>query len=155
MFVVKHGLAFFVFLHCRYRMKCLKLHKTVQDQLRKVWDGCHVSPYTDPSNGANFCRYVAWWPQPAQIRTIHLLLCQSPDPLMQLCISSHSLPVEQGRLARPASPRHVRWCTSCNTGTLRGIRSMLCLFALVLRMFAASLSHCLLMLMGPRSPSSR
>ena len=36
--------------------------------------------------------------------------------LMQFRMGSHSLPVEQGRLARPAIPRHLRRCTFCDTG---------------------------------------
>ena len=30
-------------------------------------------------------------------------------------MGSHSLPVEQGRLARPVIPRQLRWCTLCDT----------------------------------------
>ena len=36
--------------------------------------------------------------------------------LMQFRMGSHALPVEQGRLARPAIPRHLRRCTFCDTG---------------------------------------
>ena len=38
--------------------------------------------------------------------------------LMQIRMGSHALPVEQGRLARPAVPRHLRRCTLCKTGAL-------------------------------------
>jgi len=44
--------------------------------------------------------------------------------LIQLCMGSHSLPVEQGRLARPAIPRHLRRCTFCNTGALGNERHL-------------------------------
>ena len=36
--------------------------------------------------------------------------------LLQFRMGSHSLPVERGRLARPAIPRHLRRCTFCGTG---------------------------------------
>ena len=35
--------------------------------------------------------------------------------LMQFRMGSHSLPVEQGRLARPMIPRQLRRCTLCDT----------------------------------------
>ena len=35
--------------------------------------------------------------------------------LMQFRMGSHALPVEQGRLARPAIPRHLRCCNLCET----------------------------------------
>ena len=34
--------------------------------------------------------------------------------LMQFRMGSHSLPVEQGRLARPMVPRQLRQCTLCD-----------------------------------------
>ena len=34
---------------------------------------------------------------------------------MQFRMGSHSLPVEQGRLARPVVPRQLRRCTLCDT----------------------------------------
>ena len=37
---------------------------------------------------------------------------------MQFCMGSHALPVEQGRLARPAIPWHLRRCTLCETMAL-------------------------------------
>ena len=38
--------------------------------------------------------------------------------LMQFRMGSHALPVEQGRLAGPAVPRHLRRCTLCKTRSL-------------------------------------
>ena len=35
--------------------------------------------------------------------------------LMQFRMGSHSLPIEQGRLARPMIPRQLRRCTLCDT----------------------------------------
>ena len=37
---------------------------------------------------------------------------------MQFRMGSHALPVEQGRLAKPAVPRHLRRCTLCGTRAL-------------------------------------
>ena len=37
---------------------------------------------------------------------------------MQFRMGSHALPVEQGRLVRPAVPRHLRRCTLCGTRAL-------------------------------------
>ena len=34
---------------------------------------------------------------------------------MQCRMGSHALPMEQGRLARPAIPRHLRRCIMCET----------------------------------------
>ena len=38
--------------------------------------------------------------------------------LMQFRMGSHALPVEQGRLARPAIPGHLRRCNLCETRAL-------------------------------------
>ena len=35
--------------------------------------------------------------------------------LVQFGFGFHTLPVEQGRFARPALPRHLRRCTVCET----------------------------------------
>ena len=37
---------------------------------------------------------------------------------MQFRMGSHALPVERGRLAKPAVPRHLRRCTLCGTRAL-------------------------------------
>ena len=37
---------------------------------------------------------------------------------MQFRMGSHALPVEQGRIERPAIPRHLRRCTLCETRAL-------------------------------------
>ena len=91
----------------------------MEDQHRKVWDGLHVSPRLAPSKGAKLRIYFAWFFHPSQ-------LCFEPyldipmsisrlRLLMQFRTGSHSLPVEQGRLARPMVPRHLRQCTLCCT----------------------------------------
>ena len=38
--------------------------------------------------------------------------------LMQFRMGCHALPVEQGRLAKPAVPRHLRRCILCGTRAL-------------------------------------
>ena len=38
--------------------------------------------------------------------------------LMQFRMGSHALPLEQGRLTRPAIPRHLRRCTLCESRAL-------------------------------------
>ena len=46
--------------------------------------------------------------------------CQwaSVSSLVQFRLGSHTLPIEQGRFARPALPRHLRRCTVCDTQAL-------------------------------------
>ena len=71
---------------------------------------------------AKLCTYSAWFCRPSQLTFEPYY--QVPMPisrlqwLMQFRMGSHSLPVEQGRLARPAIPRHLRRCTFCEAGAL-------------------------------------
>ena len=53
---------------------------------------------------------------------------------MQFRMGSHALPVEQGRLAEPAVPRHLRRCTLCGTRAL-GMNGILFLTAPIRRQF--------------------
>ena len=68
------------------------------------------------------CTYFAWFLRPSQFETVPYF--QIPMPisrlrlLMQFRMGSHALLVEQGRLARPAIPRHLRRCTLCETRAL-------------------------------------
>ena len=79
----------------------------------------HVSPRLAPSKGAKLCTYFAWFFRPSQLRfEPYLDIPMSISRLrllMQLRMGSHSLPVEQGRLARPMVPRQLRRCTLCST----------------------------------------
>ena len=91
-------------------------------QLCRVWDGLHVSPRTAPSRRAKLCTYFAWFLRPSQLKTVPYFELPMPISrvrlLMQFRMGSHALPVEQGRLARPAVPRHLRRCTLCGTRAL-------------------------------------
>ena len=101
-------------------LSSFKFHVNMQDRLRRVWDGCHVSPRTAPSKGAKLCTYFAWFFRPSQLSFEPYYEVPMPISrlrlLMQFRMGSHSLPVEQGRLARPAIPRRLRRCTFCDTG---------------------------------------
>ena len=87
-------------------------------QHRKVWDGLHVSPTLAPSKGAKLCTSFAWLFLPSQLGSEpyfdHPMPLSSLRLLMQFGMGSHSLPVEEGRLARPMVPRQLRWCTLCD-----------------------------------------
>ena len=65
---------------------------------------------------------------------------------MRFPMASHALPVEQGRLARPVIPWHLRCCSLCKTGH-RGMKGILFLIAPILPTFAASLVHYIKVLM--------
>ena len=103
-----HGLTVFIFWHC-------------MPELPWVWGGLHVSPRTAPSKGAKLCTYFAWFLRPSQLKTVPCFELPMPISrlrlLMQFRMGSHALPVEQGSLARPAIPRHLR-CTLCETRAL-------------------------------------
>ena len=79
-----------------------------------------VSLRTAPSKGAKLWTYFARVFRPRQLSFEPYYEVPMPIPrlrlLMQFRMGSHSLPVEQGRLARPAIPRHLRRCTFCDTG---------------------------------------
>ena len=91
----------------------------MKSQHRKVWDGLHVSPRLAPSKGAKLCTYSASFFRPSQWRFESYLdipiSISRLRLLMQFRMGSHSLPVEQGRLARPIVPRELRQCTLCST----------------------------------------
>ena len=89
-----------------------------EGQHRRVWDGLHVSPRTAPSKGAKLCTCFAWFFRPGQLRTEPYFDIPMPvsrlNLLMQIRVGSHSLPVEQGRLARPMIPRPLHQCRLCD-----------------------------------------
>ena len=90
----------------------------MEGQHRKVWDGLHVSSRLAPSKGAKLCTYFARFFRPSQLRFepyLDIPMSISRLLLMQIRMGSHSLPVEQGRLARPMIPRQLRRCTLCST----------------------------------------
>ena len=100
-------------------LNSLGFQANMEGQHRKVEDGLHVSPRLAPSKGAILCTYNAWFFHPSQqhcepyldmpMSIFRLRL------LMQFRMGSHSLPVEQGRLARPMVPRQLRRFTLCST----------------------------------------
>ena len=95
-------------------LNLLGVQASMEGQHHKVWDGLQVSRRTALSKGAKLCTYFAWFFRPGQLRSEPYL--DNPMPLsrlrllMQLRMGSHSLPVEQARLARPVVPRHLRCC---------------------------------------------
>ena len=112
-----------------------------------------MSPRTAPSTGVKLCTYFAWFLRPSQLKTVPYFELPVPisrlQLLMQFRMGSHALPVEQGRLARPAVPQHLRRCTLCGTRALGDERH----FGFDCRHFAhiASFDCCIKMLMVPCS----
>ena len=80
----------------------------MKGQLCKIWNGLHVSPRTAPSQRAKLCTYFAWFLLASQFKTVPYFEIPIPisrlQMLMQFRMGSHTLPVEQDRLARPAVP---------------------------------------------------
>ena len=116
----------------------------MEGQLCKVWDGLHVSPRTAPSKRAKLCTSFAWFLRPGQLKPVPYFELPMPisrlELLIQLRTGSHALPVEQGRLARPAIPRHLRHCTLCQTRTLGDERHTM-FDSKILPTFAARFGH--------------
>ena len=75
-----------------------------------------------PPEGQNSAHNFAWFLRPSQLKTVPYFELPMPISrvrlLMQFRMGSHALPVEQGRLAKPAVPRHLRRCTLCGTRAL-------------------------------------
>ncbi len=82
-----------------------------------VWQGPHMSPGVAPSPRAKLCTYLRWFARPDRVLVEpYYELPMSITKLRSLFhfrMGSHSLPVEQGRLARPGVPRRLRSCTFC------------------------------------------
>ena len=106
-------------------IQCISAHGFQKAQLareKSVWDGLHISPRNAPSARAKLCTYLRWFARPD---------CLSVEPYYELPLpitklrslvhfrmGCHSLPIEQGRLARPHVPRRLRRCTLCTTCAL-------------------------------------
>ena len=103
-------------------LNSLRFQANMEGRLKKVWGGLHVSLRTAPSNRAKLCTCFAWFLRPGQLKTVPYFEIPMPisglQLLMQFRMGSHTLPMEQGRLARPAVPRHLRRCTLCGTRAL-------------------------------------
>ena len=84
------------------------------------WSAC--LPKNSSLQEAKLCTYFAWFLRPSQLKTVPYFAIPMPISrlrlLMPFRMGSHALPVEQGRLARPAIPRHLRRCTLCETRAL-------------------------------------
>ena len=85
----------------------------------QVWENLHVSPRTAPSKGAKLCTYHHWFGRPSSLRfqpyyelPMDITRLRA---LVQFRLGSHTLPIEQGRIARPAIPRNLCQCTVCDT----------------------------------------
>ena len=98
-------------------LNSLGFQANMEGQHRKVGDGLHVFPRLAPSKGAKLCTYFAWFFRPSRFEP-YLDIPMSLSRLrllMQFRMGPHSLPVEQGRLARPMVPRQLRRCMLCST----------------------------------------
>ena len=104
--------------------------------------GLHISPSSAPSKKAKLCTYLRWFSRPERCSVEPYMTCHLLSKNSDLSsilgwahiYSSHALPVEQGRLGRPAVlavPRHLRRCTFCTTRAVEDERHYLskCLFA--------------------------
>ena len=85
----------------------------------QVWENLHVSPRTAPSRGAKLCTYHYCFGRPGDLRfEPHYELPVGISKLRALVkfrLGSHTLPIEQGHLARPALPCHLCRRTICDT----------------------------------------
>ena len=83
--------------------------------VQRVWDDTHISPRSCPSAGAKLCTYHRWFSRPdPQVPEPYFELPLSKRSMGQLFrfrLSSHSLPIEQGRRAK--LPRAMRVCPLC------------------------------------------
>ena len=84
-------------------------------RVQRGWDDTHISPRSCPSAGAKLCTYHRWFSRPnPQVTEPYFELPLSRRSLGQLFrfrLSSHSLPIEQGRRAK--LPRAMRFCPLC------------------------------------------
>ena len=111
---------------CTTSLNSLGFQANMKGQLCRVWDALHVSPRTAPSKRAKLCTCFAWFLRPTQLKIVPYLKLPMPisrlQLLMQFRMGPHALPVEQGRLAKPAVPQHLRRCTLCGTRALEDER---------------------------------
>ncbi len=82
-----------------------------------VWQGLHMSPRVALSPRAKLCTYFRWFARPDRVLVEpYYELPMSITKLRLLFhfrMGSHSLPVDQNRLARPGVPKHLRSYTFC------------------------------------------
>ncbi len=95
----------------------LAFWRAMQSQEVSVWQGLHMSPRVAPSPRAKLCTYLRWFARPDRVLVEPYY--EMPMSITKLRLQfhfrmgSHSLLVEQSRLARPGVPRHLRSCTFC------------------------------------------
>ena len=85
----------------------------------QVWENLQISLRTTPSKGAKLCTYHQWFGRSGNLQFepyYELPMGKSKlCALAQFRLGSHTLPIAQGRFARPALPRNLRRCTVCDT----------------------------------------
>ena len=93
--------------------------RAMLDRENEVWAGLHISPRSAPSKKAKLCTYLRWFSRPERCSVEPYydlpLSIKKLRSILDFRMGSHALPVEQGRLDRPAVPRHLRRCTFCAT----------------------------------------
>ncbi len=98
----------------------LAFRKAMLPQEVSVWQGLHMSPRVAPSPRAKLCTYFCWFAQPDRMLVEPCYELPMSITKLRLLLhfrmGSHSLPVEQGRLARPGVARHLRSCTFAPVG---------------------------------------
>ena len=103
------------------------------------------------SKGAKLCTYHHWFGRPSDLRFEPYydlpMGISKLQALVQFRLGSHTLPIEQGRFARPAVPRHLRRCTVCDT-RLWAMSSIVCLIALISMTSGSHFLACSKMLRG-------
>ncbi len=91
--------------------------KAMLSQEMSVWLGLHMLPRVAPSPCAKLCTCFRWFARPDRVlvEPCHELPMSITGLrlLFHFSMGSHSLPNEQGQLARPVVPRHLRSCTLC------------------------------------------
>ncbi len=78
--------------------------------------GLHMSLRVASSPRVKLCTYFHWFARPDRVLEPfnELPMCITKlRVLFHFRMGSHSLPVEQGRLARPGMSRHLHSCTFC------------------------------------------
>ena len=95
-----------------------------QRQHLAAQDSFH-SDSTGKAPGNLYMTNILWFPVLCCWRSLlnfrlgrHTLPNEMQEAAHVMRMGSHALPVEQGRLAKPAVPRHLRRCTLCGTRAL-------------------------------------
>ena len=111
------NIVYYLLNHCI--TSCLGFMSRSAKRHEQVWENLHVSPRTAPSKGARLCTYHHWFGRPSNVRFEPYydlpMGISKLRALVQFRLGSHTLPIEQGRFARPAVLRHLRRCTVCDT----------------------------------------